>query len=217
MKRESILVSALLLLGLLSCIFTNSNVALGDEQSVSTPNMDMPTTQTSTPNMNMPTAITKPNMDMPDPSPKPLKTTDNTSQLANQTGNESDNLTTSTKQTDGPMDVSGKLAVSFNDTSARSMDLTLWSLTESSRIIGTGTIIEGSSTVSVTAMGTVTKDELKLSIKSATSESINEFYDKCDLDLFVTDKTQPNMLSGTYILQSGSTVFGSGNATAIKH
>lgn len=168
----------------------------------------------SIPNMDMPQPRITPNMDMPDPKPKTLgKADDSADPILNQTGNQSDNQTqtTQTPQEDMPLDVSGRWSIKFDEGRGRSLDLNLWS-SSGNRIMGYGTLNEGSAQHSVTASGSVIGQELILATKSATPEYANQKNDEYDLDLFMVNNT----LSGTYVLRSGGQSLGEGNATAVK-
>jgi len=159
-------------------------------------------------------SMSVPNMDMPDPRPKPLVKPDNSADLIlNQSGNQSHNQTqtTQTPQEDMPMDVSGRWSIKFDEGRGRTLDLNLWS-SSGNRIMGYGTINEGSEQHSVTASGSVIRQELILTTKSATPEYANQKNDEYDLDLFMVNNT----LSGTYVLGSGGQSWGEGNATAVK-
>jgi len=161
-----------------------------------------------------------PNMDMPEPKPKPLiEPNNNLNPVLSQTSNISSNQTQAAQIQQkaepmdvSPMDVSGKWSVKFDDGTGRSLDLTLWSSTGANRIMGFGTLVEGGRENSVTAAGSVTEQELRLTAKLATPEDANLEYDECNLDLFTVNDT----LSGTYVLRSGGQFLGEGNATAVK-
>ena len=201
MRLVCILVSAILL----TCISIQAYAI--EPGAIAVPSM-------SVPNMDMPQPRITPNMDMPDPRPKPLVTPDNSAdQILNQTGNMSNNQTqaTQTPQEDTPMDVSGRWSIKFDEGSGRSLDLNLWS-SSGNRIMGYGTLNEGSAQHSVTASGSVIGQELVLSTKPATPEYANQKNDEYDLDLFMVNNT----LSGTYILRSGEQSVVNGNATAVK-
>ncbi len=202
MRLASVLLSAILL----SCLPVH---AYGEPGDIAVPSM-------SVPNMDMPKPlISRPNMDVPEPTSKPLvEPNSNLNPVLNQTGNTSSNQTqgTQTQQKAEPMDVSGKWSVKFDDGTGRSLDLTLWSSTGANRIMGFGTLTEGGTENSVTASGSVTEQELRLTAKLATPEYANLKYDECDLDLFTANDT----LSGTYVLRSDGQFLGEGNATAVK-
>lgn len=211
MRPASVLLSAISAI-LLSCISVHAySGAPGD---IAVPSMNVP-------NMDMPKPlITSPNMDVPEPTPKPLvEPNSNLNPTLNQTGNTSSNQT-QVAQTQkkaetidaSPMDVSGKWSVKFDDRMDRSLELTLWSSAGSARVMGFGTLIEKGIENSVTASGSVTERELRLTAKLATPEQANLVYDECGLDLFTVDDT----LSGTYTLRSGGQFLGEGNATAVK-
>ncbi|HSD57250.1 MAG TPA: hypothetical protein VLB04_03630 [Methanotrichaceae archaeon] len=161
-----------------------------------------------------------PNMDMPEPKPKPLiEPNNNLNPVLSQTSNISSNQTQAAQIQQkaepmdvSPMDVSGKWSVKFDDGTGRSLGLTLWSSTGANRIMGYGTLTEGGRENSVTAAGSVTEQELRLTAKLAAPENANLEYDECDLDLFTVNDT----LSGTYVLRSGGQFLGEGNATAVK-
>ena len=96
------------------------------------------------------------------------------------------------------MDVSGRWSIKLDEGRGRSLDLNLWS-SSGNRIMGYGTLNEGSAQHSVTASGSVIGQELVLSTKSATPEYNSQETDEYDLDLFMVNNT----LSGTYVLRSG--------------
>lgn len=217
MRPASVLLSAISVLLsaiLLSCI--SAHAYSGEPGDIATPS-------TPVPNMDMPKPlITKPNMDMPDPTPKPLsslnkpndnKLNDNIS-IPNQTGNTSSNQTQETQieQKAEPINASGKWSIRFDDSTDRSLGLTLWSSTGATRIMGFGTLTEKGIANAVTASGSVTEQELRLTTKLATPEYSNLNYDECNLDLFKKNNT----LSGTYVLRSGGQFIGEGNVTAVR-
>ena len=109
------------------------------------------------------------------------------------------------------MDVSGRWSIKLDEGRGRSLDLNLWS-SSGNRIMGYGTLNEGSAQHSVTASGSVIGQELILSTKSATPEYNSQETDEYDLDLFMVNNT----LSGTYVLRSGEQSVVNGNATAVK-
>jgi len=162
------------------------------------------------PNMDMPKPlISGPNMDVPEPKSKLLvKPNNNPNPTLNQTGNISSNQTQEVK----PIDVSGKWSIKFDDRTDKSLDLTLWSSTGTTRIMGFGTLNEEGTKNSMTATGSVATQELILTAKLATPEYANQKYDEYELDLFMVNNT----LSGTYVLKSGGQFLGKGNATAVK-
>jgi hypothetical protein len=201
MRLVCILLSAILLTGLLIQAHAIEPGAIA-VPSMSVPNMDMPQPRIT------------PNMDMPDPKPKqPVKPDDSLDQTLNQTGSSSDNQTqaTQTPQEVMPMDVSGRWSIRFDEGSGRSLNVNLWS-SSGNRILGYGTLNEGSAPQSVTVSGSVTGQELLLSTKPATPEYANQKNDEYDLDLFMANNT----LSGTYVLRSGEQSVVNGNATATK-
>jgi len=154
-----------------------------------------------------------PNMDMPDPNPKPLvKPNDNPNQALSQTDSMSPNQTqvAQMQEESGPMDVSGKWLIKFNDRTGSSISLTLWS-SGGAKIMGYGTLIEDGAENSLTARGSVTAQELTLTAMLAAPEYANQKFKECYLDLFMLNNT----LSGTYVL-SGGLSSGKGNATAVK-
>ncbi len=205
MRPASVLLSAIVIL--LSCLSIHAHT--GEPGDVAVPSMNVP-------NMDMPKPlVSRPNMDMPEPQPKPLeKSNNNLNSVLNQTGNMSSNQTqvTQIQQNAKPMDVSGKWSIKFDDGTDRSLDLTLWSSTGANRIMGFGTLTDNGAMNSVTAAGSVTAQELKLTAKLATPEHANLKYDECDLDLFTVNNT----LSGAYVLRSAGQFLGEGNATAVK-
>jgi hypothetical protein len=213
MRPASVLLSAILL----SCVPVHAYGGMPGDiavPSMSVPNMDMPKP-----------LVSGPNMDMPEPTPKPLvEPNGNLNPALNQTGNVTSNQTQAAQiqQTAepvnvspmdaSPIDVSGKWSVKFDDVVGRSLDLSLWSSSGANRIMGFGTLMEGGRENSVTASGSVTEQELRLTAKLATPEDTNLEYDECNLDLFTVNDT----LSGTYVLRSGGQFLGEGNATAVK-
>jgi hypothetical protein len=196
----------LLLAILLSCLSVIAHAF--DPGDIAAPSANVP-------NMDMPKPVPRPNMDMPEPKQRPLaEPSNNPTQAINQTGNiSSDQIQgTGIQQEIVPMDVSGKWSIKFDDAPDRSLDLNLWSPTGTTKIMGFGTLMEKGTGNSVTAVGSVTAQELRVTVKSATSEYINQKYDECDLDLFLVNNT----LSGMYFLKSGGQLFAEGNATAVK-
>jgi len=166
--------------------------------SIKAPNMDMPTP-----------IITRPSMDMPEPKPKQQAISDSNS---NQTQNQTDSSTNQTQAAAARSnDVSGKWLIKFDDLPDRSLDLTIWS-SGKAKIMGYGTLIEGSAGNSVTVSGSFAGNELILTVKSAEPEYSSQKYDEYVLDLFMANDT----LSGTYMLMSGGEFSGDGNATASK-
>ncbi len=203
MRLSGILVSAILL----TCICISIQAYAIEPGAIAVPSM-------SVPNMDMPQPRITPNMDMPDPKPKqPVKPDNSADQILNQTGNMSNNQTQTIQipQEDTPMDVSGRWSIKLDEGSGRSLDLNLWS-SSGNRIMGYGTLNEGSAQHSVTASGSVIGQELILSTKSATPEYNSQETDEYDLDLVMVNNT----LSGTYVLRSGEQSGVNGNATAVK-
>lgn len=208
MRAASILLSAILL----SCLSIHClpiHAYAGEPGDIAVPSMNVP-------NMDMPKPlVTRPNMDMPEPKPKPsVETNNDLNPVPDQTGNISSNQTQGIQiqQEAEPMDVSGKWSIKFDNGTDRSLDLTLWLSTGNSRIMGFGTLIEKGKENSVTASGSVTVQELKLTAKLATPEYSKLNYDECNLDLFTVNDS----LSGTYVLRSGGQFLSEGNATAVK-
>ena len=211
MRPASVLLSAILL----SCV---SAQAYGGQPgdiavpSMKVPNMDMPKPRITSPNMDMPETKTKPLGDTsnnPNPNSNPI-----INQTINQTGNINSNQTQAAQiqPETSPMDVSGKWSIKFDDGAERYLDLTLWSSTGAARVMGFGTLKEKGRENSVTAAGSVTEKELRLTAKLATPESANLKYDECNLELSTVNDT----LSGTYVLRSGGGFIDEGNATARK-
>ena len=173
--------------------------------SMSVPNMDMP----------KPT-ITKPNMGVPEPKTEANAILGkNAKQSINQNGNESSSQTSQTEieqeQEEKPTDVSGKWSIKFDDEADRTLSLNLW-LSSKTRIMGYGTLTEHGTTSSVTASGSTTADELKLTVKSSAPEYNNHKNDEYDLDLFRLNDT----MSGTYMLRSNDQSMSMGNITALR-
>lgn len=201
MRLAIVLLSAILL----SCL--SAHAYNGEPGDIAVPS-------TNVPNMDMPQPlVSRPNMDVPEPKPL-VKPNNNPNPVPNQTGNISSNQTQATQiqQEIRPMDVSGKWSIKFDDGTDRSLDLTLWPSAGAARIMGFGTLTEEGTTNSVTASGSTTAQELKLTAKLATPENANLRYDECDLDLFMVNDT----LSGAYVLRSAGRFLGEGNATAVK-
>ncbi len=209
MRPASVLLSAISVLLsaiLLSC--ASAQAYYGEPGDIAVPSVGVP-------NMDMPKPLsTRPNMDMPDPTPKPLAKPNDNIPALNQTGSTSSNQTQETQieQKAKPLDVSGKWSIKFDDGAGRALGLTLWSSTGAARIMGFGTLTEKGMANPVTASGSVTEQELRLTAKLATPEYSNLNYDECYLDLSTINDT----LSGTYILRSGGQFIGEGNATAAK-
>ncbi len=202
MRPASVLLSAILL----SCV--SAQAYSGEPGDIAVPS-------TGVPNMDMPKPlISRPNMDMPDPTPRPMANPNDNNPVLNQNGNTSSNQTQETQieQKAKPLNASGKWSIKFDDGAGRSLGLTLWSSTGATRIMGFGTLTENGIANPVTASGSVTEQELRLTAKLATPEYTNLNYDECDLNLFTVNDT----LSGTYILRSGGQFIGEGNATAAK-
>jgi hypothetical protein len=203
MRLASVLLSAILL----SCISVHAYG--GEPGDIAVPSM-------SVPNMDMPKPlVSKPNMDMPETETQPLvEPSSDLNQALNQTGNISSNQTqvTQIQHKANPIGVSGKWLIKFDGGTDRSLDLTLWSSAGATRIMGFGALTEKGIENSVTASGSATEQELKLTAKLATPEHANLKYDECNLDLFMANDT----LSGTYVLRSGGQFLGEGNATAVK-
>lgn len=199
------LASVLLLAILVSC--SSTHAYNGEPGDIAVPS-------TNVPNMDMPQPlVSRPNMDVPEPKPL-VKPNNSLNPVLNQTGDIGSNQTQATQiqQEIRPMDVSGKWSIKFDDGTDRSLDLTLWSSTETTKIMGFGTLTEEGTTNSVTASGSVTEQELQLIAKLATPKYANLKYDECDLDLFTVNDT----LSGTYVLRSAGQFLGKGNATAVN-
>ena len=198
--------SVILLPCLLPCLTIQAHaIEPGDiaVPSITGANMDMP----------VPT-ITKPNMDTPEPNSGPqVKTDSNPDQTLNQTAASSPSQTqaTPTRQEAGPMDVSGKWSIRFNDRAGVSLGLTLWSA-GGTNIMGFGDLMDGNAKNSVAASGSFRDPELILTVKSAAPKYAGQRFDGCDLDLFMVYNT----LSGTYVLMSGGQPADEGNATAVR-
>ncbi|MGA9098120.1 MAG: hypothetical protein WB392_04230 [Methanotrichaceae archaeon] len=205
MRLAGVLLSAVLLLCLSVHAQYNDPGEIA-EPSIAAPNMDMPSP-----------VVSSPNMDMTDTKPTPLvKPNNNHNQITNQTSNKSNNLSsdqtqvTQIQQKANMMDASGKWLVMFDDGTDRSLDLTLWQSAGAAGIMGFGTLTDGGTRNSITASGSVTAQELKLTAKLANPSQANLKYDECDLDLHNVNDT----LSGTYVLRSAGQFLGKGNATA---
>jgi len=199
MRLASLILSAMFLLGL-------SITALGYfPGDIAVPSMSIP-------NMDMPKPIPKPNMDMPEPKSKPLNEAATTT--INQTGNMSSNQTQSAKdrQEAQPMDGSGKWLIKLDAAPDRTLDLTLWSAAESAKIMGFGLLTEEGSEDSVTAVGSVTGQEMRLTVRSATSEYSSKKSSQFEFRLIMENNT----MSGTYSRESGGKMLAQGNATATR-
>jgi hypothetical protein len=195
MRTIGALLSSILLLGL-SIPAQAANPYGIAEPAIKGPNMDMPAP-----------LVSKPNLDMPAPNPKPLvEPSKEPSPALNQSGNITSNETQEEKQ---PV-LDGKWLIKLDDGRDGSLDLILFTL-GGTGVNGYGTLIEQGTTDSVTARGSVAGEELSLTIKSATSNYINEKYDECDLHLLIINNT----LSGTYALKSKGQSISSGNASAM--
>jgi hypothetical protein len=213
MSLMHLLLSSLLLL----CFSMQGNAqdSGGDyviaQPSVSGANMDMPAPK-----------VSAPNMDMPSPTPKPLgkqnsksnQTLTNTSSASS--SNASSNQTKTTQviqieQETKPLNVTGKWSIKLGEGTDGSLDLNLWS-SAGTRIMGYGTLSETGAINYVTASGSVGEKDLKLIVKSATSNYANLKNKECDLDLFMTNDT----LSGTYVMTSGGQYLSRGNAKAVR-
>jgi hypothetical protein len=225
MRLASILLSALIL----SCFSAQTQVNIfglnmtepeplisqpnmgAPEPLITGPNMGVPKPLISKPNMEMPEPLTpKPNMEMPKPNPKPpIVQNKNSNQAINQTANISSNKTqmNQMQQEVKPLNVSGKWSIKLDGSTDSSLDLNLWS-SSGAKILGFGTLTKGSTSNSVTTMGSVDVRELTLTVKSAIPDYDREY----DLHLFMVNNT----LSGTYVLKSGGVYLDKGNATAIK-
>ena len=202
MRFAGILLSAILL----PCLFILAHAI--DPGDIAVPSMNVP-------NMDMPKPlITRPNMNVPEPNTKTLeKLNNNLNQVINQTGNVSSNQTPVTQIQQGvkPTDVSGKWSIKFNDGTDRSLMLNLWSSSKT-RIMGYGTFTEQGTTNSVTASGSVSAEELILTIKSGAPEYANQKYDEYDLDMVMVNNT----MSGTYMMKSSDQSLSTGNVTAVR-
>jgi hypothetical protein len=192
---------------LLSCLSIQA-LALdpGDiaEPGISAPDMTMPVPTITGP------ASSGPNMDMPKPEIKSLIEPDNNTIQTKPTGNMSPNQTQGSQKPQ-TMEVSGKWSIRFDKRTDRSLDLNLWASGKNG-ILGYGTLTEEGAKYSVTASGSINRQELILTTKSATPEYAAKKSDEYDLDLFMANNT----LSGTYVLSSDGLSLGEGNATAIK-
>ncbi len=188
---------------LLSCLlFSVHALEPGDiaAPSIKAPNMDMPKPIITSPNMNTPE--TKPKLQaIPESNP-------------NQTLNQTSSNTADPNEAKSN-DVSGKWSIRFDDRPDRIIDLTLWS-SSGTKIMGYGTLTKGSAGNSVTASGSFAEGELVLTVKSAEPDYASQRYDEYNLDLFASNNSANNILSGTYILSSGGEFSDDGNATAKK-
>ena len=196
MRLASTLLSATLLL----CLFILAHaIEPGD---IAAPSMKVP-------DMNMPKPlITRPNMNVPEPKAAIVM-----QNAINQTGNESSDqmLVTDIEEEVMPTNVSGKWSIRFDDGRDRSLVLNLWSSSKT-RIMGYGTLTEKGAMNSVTASGSISAEELTLTIKSGASEYANQKSDEYYLDLFMVNDT----MSGTYVQKSNGQSSELGNVTAIR-
>jgi hypothetical protein len=155
-------------------------------------------------------ATSGPNMSMPDPNPKPLVAADN----SNYTIDQNTSIDSGQYQEQPEvklLDVNGKWLVKFDDGTDKSMDLNLWSSSESG-IMGYGSLNDGSSKKSVTASGSVNEKELVLTAKTSVPEYSNQKDLKYDLNLIMLN----DKLSGTFVLNSDGQSLAKGNVTAIR-
>ena len=205
-------VSMLLLAIMLSCSSTLAQVNIfGINMTTPVPlisnsNIDMSGPPISRPNMDMPKPIISyPNMDMPKINPA-IK---NSNQAINLTSNNSSRKaqTKQLQQKVKPIDVTGKWSIKLINNTSLAMDLNLWS-PNGIKIMGFGTLAEGSTKYSITASGSVGTKELTLTARSAVPDYDKEY----DLHLLMINDT----LSGNYDLKSVGKYLGKGNATAIK-
>ena len=196
MRLASTLLSATLFL----CLFILAHaIEPGD---IAAPSMKVP-------DMNMPKPlITRPNMNVPEPNAALVM-----QNAINQTGNESSDqtLVTDIEEEVMPTNVSGKWSIRFDDGRDRSLVLNLWSSSKT-RIMGYGTLTEKGALNSVTASGSISAEEITLTIKSGASEYANQKSDEYYLDLFMVNDT----MSGTYVQKSNGQSSELGNITAIR-
>ena len=196
MRLARTVLSAILLL--FFCILAHA-IEPGD---IAAPSMNVP-------DMNMPKPlITRPNMNVPEPNAALVM-----QNAINQTGNESSNQTllTDIEEEVMPTNVSGKWSIRFDDGRDRSLVLNLWSSSKT-RIMGYGTLTEKGAMNSVTASGSISAEELTLTIKSGASEYANQKYDEYYLDLFMVNDT----MSGTYVQKADGQSSEIGNVTAVR-
>jgi hypothetical protein len=196
MRLASTVLSAVLLL--FFCILAHA-IEPGD---IAAPSMKVP-------DMNMPKPlITRPNMNVPEPNAALVM-----QNAINQTGNESSNqpLLTDMEEEVMPTNVSGKWSIRFDDRRDKSLVLNLWSSSKT-RIMGYGTLTEKGGMNSVTASGSISAEELTLTIKSGASEYANQKYDEYYLDLFMVNDT----MSGTYVQKANGQSSEMGNVTAVR-
>jgi hypothetical protein len=196
MRLASTLLSAILLL----CLFILAHaIEPGD---IAAPSMNVP-------DMNMPKPlITRPNMNVPEPNAALVM-----QNAVNETGNVSFNQTllTDIEEEVMPTNVSGKWSIRFDDRRDKSLVLNLWSSSKT-RIMGYGTLTEKGAMNSVTASGSISAEELTLTIKSGASEYANQKYDEYYLDLFMVNDT----MSGTYVQKADGQSSEMGNVTAVR-
>lgn len=204
MKLAGMLLLAILLLWLSidACALEPGDIA---EPSIKAPDMSMPKP-----------IITRPSMDMPQTKPKPPGESGPVPVPVdvNQTGNNSSNQTqiVQLRQEVKPVDVSGKWSMKFDNAPNRWLDLTLWSSAGTSKVMGFGKLIVGGEENPVTAVGSLADQNLRLNVKSATSDYSGQNPDEYDLDLLLENNT----LSGTYSMKSGGQLSGEGKATAAR-
>jgi len=192
----STLLSAILLL----CLFILAHaIEPGD---IAAPSMKVP-------DMNMPKPlITRPNMNVPEPNAAIVM-----QNAINETANASSNqtLVTDIEEEVMPKNVSGKWSIRFDDGRDKSLVLNLWSSSQT-RIMGYGTLTEKGAMNSVTASGSISAEQLTLTVKSGASEYANQKYDEYYLDLFMANDT----MSGTYVQKSDGQSSDIGNVTAVR-
>jgi len=196
MRLASTLLSAILLL----CLFILAHaIEPGD---IAAPSMKVP-------DMNMPKPlITRPNMNVPEPNAAIVM-----QNAINETANASSNqtLVTDIEEEVMPKNVSGKWSIRFDDGRDKSLVLNLWSSSQT-RIMGYGTLTEKGAMNSVTASGSISAEQLTLTVKSGASEYANQKYDEYYLDLFMANDT----MSGTYVQKSDGQSSDIGNVTAVR-
>lgn len=196
MRLASTLLSAILLL----CLFILAHaIEPGD---IAAPSMKVP-------DMNMPKPlITRPNMNVPEPNAAIVM-----QNAINETANASSNqtLVTDIEEEVMPKNVSGKWSIRFDDGRDKSLVLNLWSSSQT-RIMGYGTLTEKGAMNSVTASGSISAEELTLTVKSGASEYANQKYSEYYLDLFMVNDT----MSGTYVQKADGQSSEIGNITAVR-
>jgi LysM repeat protein len=104
-------------------------------------------------------------------------------------------------------DLNGKWSTRFDGVGGRSMDLIF--IQTDKRLMGSGTLNEGSDKLQLIASGSLEKNDLKLDVKTVVGDFINKIDKRYKLDLKLDNRT----LSGSYDEYSGETFVAKGNVT----